>query len=394
MRKWHRWFMTVFAVLLMYWVVSGLLMAIYDATDNTQVWAIEGGGPGARLTDVAKTAQSIPDPQQLNAGIQAALAKSTIDIASVDLRMTGDIPRLQLAEADGDRDNMERYYAANGETMTQRVADAESNTAPAGNVSLRNTIKMWHKGNIGGIPGQLIGLLTGLGLIAMSITGIIFYLQLWKTRRRNGRSAFFWSSRDGLWRRLHRWISIVSAAFILNIAISGTIVAFGEIQLNLFLQYQIGAPPYPRPTPLPTVSNDRLSGDIITMLQTTYTAALQNHPASSITAIELVNRDGVDKGIVTLGGEQPSVLAFDPATGTATTDRATSGKQAGNGYFADWHQLVKRLHRGDIIGHFSGRYIDIAAGFALLYLVISGIVMYFDLKSLRNKQGRSGWFWS
>ncbi|MGA3158610.1 MAG: hypothetical protein ABSE43_13655, partial [Steroidobacteraceae bacterium] len=73
MRTWHRWIMTVVVVALSYWVGSGLLMAIYDATDATQVWAIEGGGPGARLTDAARSAQSIPDPAVLATPISAAL---------------------------------------------------------------------------------------------------------------------------------------------------------------------------------------------------------------------------------------------------------------------------------------------------------------------------------
>jgi hypothetical protein len=42
--------------------------------------------------------------------------------------------------------------------------------------------------------------------------------------------------------------------------------------------------------------------------------------------------------------------------------------QRGNGYFADWHQVLKRMHRGDVVGHFGGRYFSIAVG-ALRMLV-------------------------
>ena len=74
MRKWHRWVMTVFGIVLSHWVSSGLIMAVYDATDVNQVWAKEGGGPGARLNDAAVNAAAIPRPDAVAAGVRAAQA--------------------------------------------------------------------------------------------------------------------------------------------------------------------------------------------------------------------------------------------------------------------------------------------------------------------------------
>lgn len=394
MRNWHRWVMTVFGVMLVYWVTSGLLMALYDATDPTQVWAIEGGGPGARLNDTAKTALPIPVPATLSAGINAALAKSTnITIASVDLRMVGAIPRLQLAEASGERDTMGRYYAETGEVMTALVADGDPDANVPANVTGRNTLKAWHRGNIAGFFGQLLGLFTGIALIVLTITGVVMYVQLWHARRKAGKRGFFWNTRDSLWRRLHRWIAIVAAALVLNIALSGSILAFGEIKLNLFLQKGIGAAPYPRPSPLPPVSSGTLPRDVNALLQRTYQAALASNPSARIAAIQIIDRDGIAKGLVTLVGATPSVLAFNAETGASVADWATTGVQVGNGYYADWHQIVKRIHRGDIIGSFVGRYIDMLAGLALLYLVVSGFVLYFEMLKRRSGMGRTGWFW-
>jgi uncharacterized iron-regulated membrane protein len=123
------------------------------------------------------------------------------------------------------------------------------------------------------------------------------------------------------------------------------------------------------------------------MLQTAWRAAHVVDTESRVTAIQLVHRDGADKALVTMGGTVPETLAFDAATGAATTDWSSTGVQVGNGYYADWHQFVKRLHRGDVIGHFSGRYLDITAGFALLYLVISGGVMYLQVRAQRARMG-------
>jgi uncharacterized iron-regulated membrane protein len=394
MRTWHRWIMTVMVIALSYWVGSGLVMAIYDATDATQVWAIEGGGPGARLTDDAGTARAIPDPASLATPIDAALASvGTMPYASVDLRMVGEIARLELAEASGDRATMHRFYAETAAPMTQQVADGDSGAKPPDNVVNRNTLKAWHRGNIVGMPGQVLGLLVGLSLLALVVTGVVLYFKLWLARRKAGRAQFFWSAKESLWRRLHRWVAIAAAAFIFNIALSGAILAYGEIQLNIFLQHGIGAAPYPRPTPLPSFSEAALPHNVNEMLQTAYRAARVYSPNGRITAVQLVVRNGVAKGLVTLGGTKPRILAFDAQSGKEVDDWATSGVQVGHGYFADWHQALKRFHRGDILGSFAGRYVDLAAGLALLYLVVSSFFLYFDMRQRRLQSGREQWFW-
>jgi hypothetical protein len=386
--------MTVVVVALSYWVGSGLLMATYDATDDTQVWAREGGGPGARLTDAARTAQPIPEPASLATPISSALSSiGTMPYASVDLRMVGEVPRLEFAEASGARGTMRRFYAETAAPMTQEVANGESGAQPPDNVSKRNNLKAWHRGNIIGLPGQVVGLLVGLSLIVLVVTGVVLYFKLWAARRKAGRPGFFWSVKESLWRRLHRWIAIVAAAFIFNIAVSGTILAYGEIQLHVFLEHHIGAAPYPRPTAVPPVSEAPLPRDVNAMLQTAYKAGRIYSPNGRITAVQLVVHNGVAKGLVTLGGTKPHILAFDALSGAEVSDWSTSGVQVGQGYFADWHQALKRFHRGDILGSFWGRYVDLAAGLALLYLVVSSFFIYFDMRKRRRQTGRTNWFW-
>jgi hypothetical protein len=393
MRKWHRWVMTVFGIVLSYWVSSGLIMAVYDATDVTQVWAKEGGGPGARLNDAAVNAAAIPRPDAVAAGVRAAQATlGNLAVASVDLRMIGAIARLEFADSSGDPATMGRFYAETGAPMTQQVADGEGGRDPD-YVLKRTTLKAWHRGNIAGMTGQVLGLLAGLSLAILGVTGVILYFKLWNARRATGRRRFFWYAKESIWRRLHRLIAIVSAALVLNIAISGTILAYGEIQLNVFLQHHFGAAPYPRPTPLPPVSAGVLPHDVDAMLQTAYQATLLRNPNARVVAVQLVVRDEIAKGLVTLGGVSPKTLAFNALSGAPVNDWATTGVQVGQGYFADWHQVLKRIHRGDIIGSFAGRCIDIAAGLALLYLVISSFIMYIDLLQRRGKTGRKGFFW-
>jgi uncharacterized iron-regulated membrane protein len=388
--------MTVFFLLLFYWVASGLLMAIYDATDTHQVWSIEGGGPGGRTLDTVAGARALPEPATLIDGI--ARSQSTLGslpVASVDLRMAGDLVRLQFADARGDRLTMRRFDARTGDTITQLQAEGNPDAIAPDYVSKRNQLKSWHRGNVAGLTGQFFGLTAGLSLLALGITGVVLYLQIWRVRRRAvgllSSRSFFWSARESLWRRLHRWVAIVSAVLVLNIAVSGSILAAGEIKLRLFLEHGIGSPPYPRPSELPPVSDAILPVNVNEMLQTAWRSVQADAAESPVTQIQLVHRDGTAKALVTLGGTHARTLAFDASSGAVTGDWATRGVQAGSGYYADWHQFVKRLHRGDVVGHFNGRYVDITAGMALFYLVISGGVMYLQQRAQRARRGIAGW---
>jgi hypothetical protein len=381
MRLWHRRIMTLFIATLSYWVVSGLLMASYDALDATQVWAREGGGPGARLTDFAASSRALPDARELQAGIATARAAvGSMAIASVDLRMVGDTPRLQFAEASGERATMRRFYARSGAPMSDLVADGDPDAPAPPNVARRNGLKGWHKGNALGLPGQFIGLFTGLGLIALVVSGALTWLGLWKARRRARKPALFWSGRESRWRRLHRWVALVAAVFVLNIGVTGVILAATEIRLNVFLLHHIGSPPYPRPSPMPPLSAAVLPGDPLALLTTSYMAARRVNPEAPIANIQVVERDGSPKGLVTTASAVPQTLAFNALTGARIHDWMEQGVQSGNGYYTDWHQRLKRLHRGDIIGHFAGRYLDLLAGVALLYLVVSAAVMYLQTR--------------
>jgi uncharacterized iron-regulated membrane protein len=391
LQNWHRWLVTVFAVLLTYWIGSGLLMGLYDAADSSQAWAIEGGGPGARLSEQSPSSQPVPAIETLRSGIAIALARATsMNIASVRLRVVGPEPEIEFATADGDRQSMLRFFALTGEPMTAAQADGDP-AAQSAAAQRRNVLKSWHRGNIAGIFGQIIGLTTGVALTAIAVTGLGAFLGIWRLRRQRGRTAVFWTGRESLWRRMHRWTSVIAAVLVLNLALTGSVLAYGEIQLWAFLHHTLSVPaPYPRPGPLPPVSAQTLSSDIPTMLGKAFGSA--NTQASGISKIEIVSRNSTEMALVTTTGPSPRILAIDANTGKRVADWSESGVQRGNGYFTDWHQVVKRMHRGDIIGRFAGRYVMLANGLALAYLLISGVVMYLQLRHGRRGRGHR-WFW-
>jgi uncharacterized iron-regulated membrane protein len=386
MRPLHRRLMTICFFTLLYWVISGLLMAVYDATDRHQSWAIEGAGPGARLLDDAATATALPPPAAWLDGVARARgALGARRVASADLRVTQGLVRLQFADASGNRNTIARFNALTGTSVTQLQAEGNPDGARPDFVRQRNLLKSWHRGDVLGLTGQALGFCTGLALLLLAVSGMLLYLKLWRARRRigsgGGRGRFFWSAaRESRWRRLHRWLALGSAVLVLNIAASGTLLAAAEIKLRLFLDHGIGSAPYPRPGPLPPSSAGALPANLGAMLATAWRAAQRTPGGAPVQVIQLVQRDGIAKALVTVAGTTPHTLAFDALTGTPVSDWATGGIQVGGGYYADWHQFVKRLHRGDIIGHFWGRYVDLATGLALLYLVISGGVMFLQTR--------------
>ena len=52
--------------------------------------------------------------------------------------------------------------------------------------------KQIHRGDFIGLPGRWMGLLAGLSLIYLSVSGFAMYFELWKRRRQRGLRAIFW----------------------------------------------------------------------------------------------------------------------------------------------------------------------------------------------------------
>jgi len=88
----------------------------------------------------------------------------------------------------------------------------------------------------------------------------------------------------------------------------------------------------------------------------------------------------------------PQPALFDLASSREITDPAAGQTDRTIGLPWKYHQIAKRIHRGDIIG-LSGRLMDLLTGLSLLFLVISAAKIYFDLWRSRRRLGRSGLFW-
>jgi len=57
------------------------------------------------------------------------------------------------------------------------------------------------------------------------------------------------------------------------------------------------------------------------------------------------------------------------------------------------HNFLQDLHRGSILFGTSGHVLGFLAGISLVFLSISGIIMYFDMLKKRKKAGQKVFFW-
>lgn len=179
-------------------------------------------------------------------------------------------------------------------------------------------------------------------------------------------------------RKLHRWLSIIAAAWLLNMAITGVILAWGGIGDSLRERNRAVAP-------LPQTGLDEL---LEAAWQTARTAA----PDAPIVSLRLGMGNGEPRGVAVIGGEHSGVLFIDPVRRSYIIGQA--GAAAPGNAALDTHTFLKRLHRGDIVGHSAGRWLSIVSGLCLLFLAASGVWMYFDMRGKRLRLGRKAWFWS
>ncbi|MGC3982162.1 MAG: PepSY domain-containing protein [Steroidobacteraceae bacterium] len=200
MRTLHRWVMTVFAVLFVYWAGSGITLAVFDLTDDKQQWT-DGGGPGLRpkLNNDLPVLPAAQVGKQVATAIQAAHAAAPGEtLTAVELRMTAAGEQVTV-DVGGAQPRTLMFDVSSGALLSTTpiamAADMASGMA-ANPVTSRNwhvVLKNWHRGNIVGTWGVGVAMFTGIALLLMTLSGIYLYFSLWRRQRASGRNSFFWS---------------------------------------------------------------------------------------------------------------------------------------------------------------------------------------------------------
>ncbi|MEZ5742832.1 MAG: PepSY domain-containing protein [Sphingomonadaceae bacterium] len=176
-----------------------------------------------------------------------------------------------------------------------------------------------------------------------------------------------------MFRQLHRWTSLPLILFLLLVTATGVLLQFEELE-HLGGEER-GAPP--ETTAMPA------DAAIAAQLSNALAKAREAEPEFRPTRIEL--------GIVE--GRQTTRLAAQPRGGPfVEVDHASGKVRAEMNPEMPLHVILIRLHTGSLFGGF-GIVVILLSSLVLLFLAVSGAVLYWQMWTNRKSRGMPKLFW-
>lgn len=176
MRKFHRWGSVVAAIFLLIVAVTGVILQIQHLTGEHD----EGEGkPALALLTTAMPSSAY-----------AAMVARTIEAARA--RVAG--APVASVTLHGEGESVEGVIDIAGDPRRRIVVDARSGRVLSDELREGESIVLRiHNGEILGDPGVILGLLLGLGLLALVVTGSWLYLDMYRRRAKGtGKRGLFW----------------------------------------------------------------------------------------------------------------------------------------------------------------------------------------------------------
>jgi len=203
-RTLHRWIMTVAAAFLLYMAVSGLLLQGDDllallhpgarsAPELKSIKEFAAGPPYfSVLSNVDEAAPPLAEaalPQMLRSGFATAeRLAGDAPITAVELRTVGTRHQAVVTFGAAEQPQLAVIDADSGALIARGSA-----LPPPEAESSHDAIKFWHRGNVLGLTGVWLNLLTGLSLAILAFSGVYLYLDMHARRRKLGTHGIFWS---------------------------------------------------------------------------------------------------------------------------------------------------------------------------------------------------------
>jgi uncharacterized iron-regulated membrane protein len=400
MMRWHRLVVLFGGLLLTYLTITGLgiqladmraLLAHAPETDpDVLLIRQHHNGPANYFVVTASdyTAPALPASLDYESTIARAAQLGRAAVPGADLRLVevrtyagGIAVHVQMNE---------RHIAFDPDTGSQLPGAAlPMPPLPNSFTSARQDFKALHRFNFLGSSATVPDLLAGLAFIVLIVTGVIHYLRVFRQRRKIGKAAFFWRGGDW-WRELHRWASMLSVVVVVSLSITGTLLAINSVGSTL---YQKLHPRHGGPNPFASdYSTPMRDSELAPMTSATLTAFHRATPQLGIKVFRLRYFSGYAQGIVVAADRDSTQLVYDTSTGAEMGLSEKGYPEMGFPFGWEWNQRLKRIHRGDIAG-MSGRWIVTISGLALVYLSISGLVLYFQAWRRRARSGRRSLLW-
>ncbi len=345
-------------------------------------------GPGAFqvIATADHVAPALPPGADLDAMLATTVKAARAEIGDaplrfVELRMADGKPVGQVRTAKP----VLRFDAVTGQAMGLAPPGLDEDRPPP---SQRNSLKGLHRMTVFGNAALWINVAVAAALAVMIVTGAIMYVKLVRGRAKLERKGLFWVA-GGWWKTLHRAISVIAAAFLVAVTLSGSWLA---VESLIFGYRMTAAAAQPRRAP-PEALSPLKEADLPAMLRATLAAYGKAMPDAAPRVVQLRIYNGMPQGGVVSGGAVARQWVFDTRTGKLVHSDELSFYPKGFPFGWQAHQMAKSVHRGDVIG-MPGRVMDLIAGLSMLYLSASGIVMYGDLWNRRRRAGRKGLFWA
>jgi uncharacterized iron-regulated membrane protein len=140
--------------------------------------------------------------------------------------------------------------------------------------------------------------------------------------------------------------------------------------------------------------------EVRSMAATTMQSMQRLYPDAQIKAIRLRTYGQMKQGVVIIGGSKTLIgdnktnqLVFNAETGEPASLTEPSYPRGNFPMGVQMHENMKHFHSGEMFG-ITGQMMNLFAGLSLLFLSISGLVMYFDMWSKRKKIGRKSFLWT
>jgi uncharacterized iron-regulated membrane protein len=410
--KYHRWLSLIAVVFTLYLAVTGSLIDLidlkglvlksspYDANMQAARGDVNGPGDYAMIGPADYTAAPLPENADLPARFATVARAVHAPLRAIDLRMR-DGRLIGLAQLD-DRlpapagppfappqvgHTMLAFDAVTGAPGTPGTPLRHNAESPR---ALRVQVKSLHRMTTFGNWALWINVVVAFMLVALIVTGVWVHVKQYRARARMGRKALLWKAQDW-WRTLHRAFSVTCALFLTVLVASGLWLAVESLVFGYYMSGRISAAMAGHPQPVADAFTP-LPGDVAGLARTTLAAYDAEYPRLPPRAIRLRVYAGYAQGVVISGEADARQLVYNARTGAAM--RETEPGYPVTGFPFGWqaHQWAKQVHNGSLVG-LTGRWISLLSGLALLYLSISGTVMYANLWRRRARNGKRALFW-
>ncbi|HVN99305.1 MAG TPA: PepSY-associated TM helix domain-containing protein [Steroidobacteraceae bacterium] len=406
----HR-LLAIVAVLAMLWLgITGIGMQGIDLaaeashqpmSDPTGLSIIEGmyGQPAFAVVQVSDfAAEPLPRDLDLDGAIGTVLqahraahpgaVASAAAVASADTGATIDLIELRVVDhvpigqvmAGGQLEAFDALRGTPVEARAPRMIPQGRRLPPSLRQRLKTLHRFWDRSDT---PGVYFEVVVGVVLWTLLVTGLVMYFRLLSARRRTRRPQWFWLA-GGTWRGLHRSVSIVAALFLVFMAFTGTWIGVESSWSALWGRGVAGAVRPAAPT-LDAAEVPALAAKVIG-------AARAAHPAAVIKVFRLRAFGAMKQGVLVDDGQPPNQWVFDATSGAPASLTEPAYPRTNFPFGVQVHEDMKHLHSGAMFG-IPTRLMNLLAGLSLVFLSLSGIVVYVDLWWKRRKSGRGRLLW-